>query len=203
MTSTARIPADPTHAAQRTTRRRAGGAETLAQAAMLDLLTSQCDRHSGNVFIDEAGRVTLIDNEIALGGRFRCGTDSILLPGTSKNERIRFGRLLSKRQGARPPTELDIGLLLDYRCYVDGGAIGTKFTPQLTQGFEGTRRACHTDYVTAALLLSGTPALAASPAVVEAGRASVAIALRRAIRGAPKAPPKAVGTSEAPPDPRK
>ncbi|KAG1664908.1 hypothetical protein FOA52_006254 [Chlamydomonas sp. UWO 241] len=47
------------------------------------------------------------------------------------------------------------------------------------QGFEGTRRACHTDYVTAALLLSGTPALAASPAVVEAGRASVAIALRR------------------------
>ncbi|KAG1673957.1 hypothetical protein FOA52_015713 [Chlamydomonas sp. UWO 241] len=47
------------------------------------------------------------------------------------------------------------------------------------QGFEGTRRACHTDYVTAALLLSGTPALAASPAVVEAGHASVAIALRR------------------------
>jgi hypothetical protein len=47
------------------------------------------------------------------------------------------------------------------------------------RGLEGARRACHTDYVTAALMLSGTPALAGSPAVVEAGRASVAVALRR------------------------
>ncbi|KAG1677145.1 hypothetical protein FOA52_000951 [Chlamydomonas sp. UWO 241] len=63
---------------------------------------------------------------------------------------------------------------------VDPGGLSVRDATGLQlQGFEGTRRACHTDYFTAALLLSGTPALAASPAVVEAGRASVAIALRR------------------------
>lgn len=35
----------------------------VVQAAMLDLLTSQCDRHSQNVFMDEHGKLTLIDNQ--------------------------------------------------------------------------------------------------------------------------------------------
>lgn len=34
----------------------------VVQAAMLDLLTSQCDRHSQNVFINENGAIKLIDN---------------------------------------------------------------------------------------------------------------------------------------------
>ncbi|KAG1659472.1 hypothetical protein FOA52_005498 [Chlamydomonas sp. UWO 241] len=47
------------------------------------------------------------------------------------------------------------------------------------RGLNGARRACHTDIVTAALMLSGTPVQTASPTVVGAGRASVAVALRK------------------------
>jgi hypothetical protein len=60
-----------------------------------------------------------------------------------------------------------------------GGLTVRDATGMQLRALEGARRACHTDYVTAALMLSGTPALAASPAVVEAGRASVAVGLRR------------------------
>lgn len=46
---------------------------------MFDLLTAQCDRHAENVFVDEGGRLTLIDNDQMLGDSWRtCGVDSIL-----------------------------------------------------------------------------------------------------------------------------
>ena len=35
--------------------------------AIWDLLTSQCDRHSENIFIDESGNLQFIDNDKALG----------------------------------------------------------------------------------------------------------------------------------------
>lgn len=39
------------------------------RSAMLDLLTSQCDRHGQNVFINEKGQLKLIDNlQVRTGG---------------------------------------------------------------------------------------------------------------------------------------
>lgn len=47
-------------------------------AALFDLLTFQVDRHAQNVFIDENGKLTLIDNEQWLGS----GINSLFLPTT-------------------------------------------------------------------------------------------------------------------------
>lgn len=53
------------------------------QAAIFDLLTSQCDRHAENVFVDNKLRLTLIDNDQMMGESWRkCGVDSIFLPTT-------------------------------------------------------------------------------------------------------------------------
>ena len=61
------------------------------RAAIFDLLTSQCDRHSQNIFIDEGGQLTLIDNEACLQNSWRnCGFDSIFVPTTQKQEIVRM-----------------------------------------------------------------------------------------------------------------
>lgn len=62
----------------------------MVRAALLDLLTSQCDRHAQNVFIDDKGQLTLIDNQQGMKFNWhKCGSDSIFLPGTQKNEVVR------------------------------------------------------------------------------------------------------------------
>ncbi|KDD72679.1 hypothetical protein H632_c3035p0, partial [Helicosporidium sp. ATCC 50920] len=43
----------------------------IVQAAVMDFLTSQCDRHPNNIFLDESGRITLIDNDQMLGESWR------------------------------------------------------------------------------------------------------------------------------------
>ncbi len=52
----------------------------LVLASVFDLLTGQCDRHSENVFVTAEGRLTLIDNDRALGVVERCRSNSMLLP---------------------------------------------------------------------------------------------------------------------------
>jgi hypothetical protein len=75
----------------------------VVRAAIFDLLTSQCDRHAQNVFINENGKITLIDNLQAMKFNWeKCSTDSIFLPGTQKNEVARFGgNLVFKKVGIR------------------------------------------------------------------------------------------------------
>ncbi|KAG1662707.1 hypothetical protein FOA52_014572 [Chlamydomonas sp. UWO 241] len=63
----------------------------IVRAAIWDLLTSQCDRHAQNVFMDEGGQLTLIDNEVALQSQWKtCGFNSILVPTTQKQEIVRL-----------------------------------------------------------------------------------------------------------------
>ncbi len=46
-------------------------ASSTSQAAISDLLTAQCDRHSQNILIDSDAKIHLIDNLQALGFDFK------------------------------------------------------------------------------------------------------------------------------------
>ncbi|KAI8464996.1 MAG: hypothetical protein J3K34DRAFT_380094 [Monoraphidium minutum] len=107
------------------------------QAAVFDLLTSQCDRHAQNVYVSRAGRLSLIDNDQAYGSSWRpCGVDSIFLPGTQKHEIQRLGfKYVMKSPKTAPDGRPSRGAsplqLLDYRCHVPGGALGTAYPPRV------------------------------------------------------------------------
>lgn len=60
------------------------------RAAIFDLLTSQCDRHAQNIFVNEHGQIKLIDNEAALQSNWKnCAVNSILVP-TTQVRTLRF-----------------------------------------------------------------------------------------------------------------
>lgn len=60
--------------------------------------SSQCDRHSQNIFVDDRGQIKLIDNEVALQDSWKdCGVDSILIPTTQKYNIVRMGMAVSRR----------------------------------------------------------------------------------------------------------
>uniref|UniRef100_A0A7S0RET0 PI3K/PI4K catalytic domain-containing protein n=1 Tax=Chlamydomonas leiostraca TaxID=1034604 RepID=A0A7S0RET0_9CHLO len=105
----------------------------VVRGAIFDLLTSQCDRHAQNIFINEDGQLKLIDNEACLQNNWKnCGFDSILLPTTQKNEIVRFSnQFVLKYVTAEnaPQGVADPQLLLDYRCYVKDGKIGKDWLP--------------------------------------------------------------------------
>ena len=57
--------------------------DDVIRAATFDLLFSEQDRHGQNVFVSEAGRLTILDNEGAFGP-----INSMLLPGRGLNSSI-------------------------------------------------------------------------------------------------------------------
>lgn len=109
------------------------------RGAIFDLLTSQCDRHAQNIFVNEAGQIKLIDNEAALQSSWKnCGFNSILVPTTQKQEIVRLSnefvhKLVTKEHA--PQGHADPQLLLDYRCYLPDGReeMGTDYPPQVKQ----------------------------------------------------------------------
>ncbi|KAL6755005.1 hypothetical protein V8C86DRAFT_2686314 [Haematococcus lacustris] len=108
----------------------------VVRAAIFDLLTSQCDRHAQNIFIDEEGRLRLIDNEACLQNSWKnCGFDSVLVPTTQKQEIVRMSnQFIAKLVPAHkaPHGNADPQLLLDYRCYLEGNdTMGTNYPPQV------------------------------------------------------------------------
>ncbi|GIL86967.1 hypothetical protein Vretifemale_15166 [Volvox reticuliferus] len=112
----------------------------VVRAAIFDLLTSQCDRHAQNLFLQEDGNLKLIDNESCLQHMWRnCGFDSVLVPTTQKQEIVRLANhYVSKLptltgQPQIPRFDADPQLLLDYRCYLPEGQeqMGTQYPPQI------------------------------------------------------------------------
>lgn len=87
-----------------------------------DVLFSEGDRHTGNIHIDENARLRFIDNDNALGhtfghalgGRVK-GLDSVFVPNTARSA------ILHENRANKP-----LGLL-DYRCLVPGGKMGTNY----------------------------------------------------------------------------
>ncbi len=115
--------------------RRLNGTAILS-AAIFDLLTCQCDRHADNVFVSDGG-ITLIDNDQMLGTSWRrCAADSIFLPTTQKHEinvHGFFWTMRSRFPDARPKGYPNPQLMFDYRCHVEGGELGTRYPPQVSQ----------------------------------------------------------------------
>uniref|UniRef100_A0A1D1ZMM4 PI3K/PI4K catalytic domain-containing protein n=2 Tax=Auxenochlorella protothecoides TaxID=3075 RepID=A0A1D1ZMM4_AUXPR len=111
--------------------------DQVIKAATLDLLTGQCDRHAGNVFVDERGRLALIDNDQMLGVWWQgtgCAASSMFLPGTqkfAKHERAvdDWGPEAPATEGAPGPYPLNPLLAFDYRCHLAPGrqGLGTDF----------------------------------------------------------------------------
>ena len=109
--------------------------------AIWDVFTAQCDRHSENIFVDDAGQVQYIDNDKALGAVSRCGYDSMLIPGTRYHSVLRIGfwhqlaiyyRNLRKEEGAKLCRGMvDPRVVIDYRCSVPEGKIGLSYPPNI------------------------------------------------------------------------
>lgn len=90
-------------------------------AAIFDLLTSQCDRNPSNVFVDEDGHISLIDNTDGLGNGHSCSEkndmSSIFLPSTAENIYQVVGKVYAKT-GAEilKHTHPKPLAMMDYRC---------------------------------------------------------------------------------------
>ena len=111
--------------------------DRMYRIALFEMLTSQADRHAQNVFITEGGDVHVIDNESSMLGEL----NSMLIPGGQKHETYRTGFATVNCQSdetcdAPRVTPPSFGALTDYRCYVEGGYIGTNYPKQFTEFLE-------------------------------------------------------------------
>lgn len=128
------------------------------RGSIFDLLTSQCDRHAQNIFVNERGQIKLIDNEAALQNSWKnCGFNSILVPTTQKQEIARlsneFVNKLVNIHQAGGKGHADPQLLFDYRCYLpesSKGVLGKDYPPDihkcLTDISKMTTQEVHTRY---------------------------------------------------------
>lgn len=109
----------------------------VVQAALFDLLTSQCDRHPQNVMLDTHGNLMLIDNEACLKSLWvSCAFDSMFLPSTQKFNIVRLGNayVLKQPQASTPPTRLaNPAVVLDYRCFGKGAKMFMYYPKATTQ----------------------------------------------------------------------
>ena len=111
--------------------------DRMYRIALFEMLTSQADRHAQNVFITEGGDVHVIDNESSMLGEL----NSMLIPGGQKHETYRIGFASVNCQSdktcdAPRVFPSSFGALTDYRCYVEGGYIGTNYPQKFTEFLE-------------------------------------------------------------------
>lgn len=89
-------------------------------AAIFDLLTSQCDRNAGNVFVSKDGHISLIDNTDGLGKGRSCSglhtLSSLFLPSTAEHTYLAVGKGYAKSgvESLRL-TNPDPLVMMDYR----------------------------------------------------------------------------------------
>ncbi|GMH45815.1 hypothetical protein BSKO_13778 [Bryopsis sp. KO-2023] len=101
-------------------------------ASIFDLLVCQTDRHDENLFIDESGHLTLIDNDEAFGRGWRSvGVDSLFLPTTQYYMSSHVGMNYLRKKHDSPRKYPEPSILLDYRCSAPGGKIGFDYPPQV------------------------------------------------------------------------
>ena len=118
----------------------------VVRAALFDALFASGDRHLEHVLLREDGGLTLIDNAhmvLAEANQLRHQANSVFLPGSNFHSRNRLGfpflhccTLRSVCPQPKPDTCPGThtlywpALLLDYRCHVPRGRLGTAFPPR-------------------------------------------------------------------------
>ncbi|GMH46095.1 hypothetical protein BSKO_14059 [Bryopsis sp. KO-2023] len=110
----------------------------VVMAAIFDLLTSQCDRKANNLFLDEEGGITLIDNNQALASGHMCDVgrqlNSIFLPSSVEHTFRAVGRQYAKHNFKRLRSHTPSPhVMMDYRCHSPGGEIGKNYPPKVKQ----------------------------------------------------------------------
>eukprot|EP00210_Caulerpa_lentillifera_P007684 g7335.t1 len=106
----------------------------IVNAAILDLLSCQGDRHTQNVFLNEDGQITLIDNDEAFGHGWRpLGVDSIFLPTTQYHTAIHVGQTYLRKKAKQPRDHILPSVVFDYRCHVENGTIGFNYPPMVKE----------------------------------------------------------------------
>lgn len=107
----------------------------VVEAAILDLLTRQGDRNSGNVFISESGKITLIDNNSVFASK----VSSIMLPGTRLHTKSLLGQKFIRTGKTEDRAKLPLlSSRLDYRCHSNGN-IGKVYPPGMKKCMEKIR----------------------------------------------------------------
>ena len=117
----------------------------LVRAALFDFLFASGDRHLEHVLLREDGALTLIDNAhtaMVDPSNFLHLANSVFLPGSNFHARNRHGfqflHCCSLRNSCGPKVPARCpaphtmywpALLLDYRCHVPRGRLGTAFPP--------------------------------------------------------------------------
>lgn len=103
------------------------GSKNIIKAALFDFISGQCDRHAQNVLITPSGDFKMIDNDQSFGAGWRqCAANSFFIPGSDKFAIARFGNL--HVNGDEPPSQdMNLQVLLDYRCHAPGREIGGTF----------------------------------------------------------------------------
>lgn len=102
--------------------------EAVRDAAIFDLLFTQGDRHSENLFVDGGGYFKLIDSR---DGAIGDGLDSIFFAGSWSHERSRVGNMHMYNRSVMPVSHHWPQTTLDYRCHVPGGALGHNYPPRV------------------------------------------------------------------------
>ena len=102
--------------------------EAVRDAAIFDLLFTQGDRHSENLFVDGGGYFKLIDSR---DGAIEDGLDSIFFAGSWSHERNRVGNMHMYNRSVMPVSHHWPQTTLDYRCHVPGGALGHNYPPRV------------------------------------------------------------------------
>ena len=101
--------------------------EAVRDGALFDLLFTQGDRHSENLFIDGSGYFKLIDSRDAA---IDDGLDSIFFATTWSFERNRVGNEHMYNHSKAIVNHHWPQTTMDYRCHVAGGEIGRSYPPQ-------------------------------------------------------------------------
>jgi len=102
---------------------------TVVLSAIYDLLLTSEDRHNDNVLIDSRGRMSLIDNDKALGLEHG-QPQSLFFPTSMYMWYNIMGRGFVNSHGELPKSNPNYNLMLDYRCHVKSvnGAEDNTFT---------------------------------------------------------------------------
>ena len=119
--------------------------KSLLAAAVLDVLTLNCNRDLDDVFFDESGNFELVNNDHVFGSTAdgkRCLTNSIFIPYSRNFKVAAHGLAYASGIASTPRQAPHLAQLLDYRCHVGEGrtSLGTEYPKDIKSFLEGVAK---------------------------------------------------------------